>query len=167
MFLLDPLAIKTPSIHARTLELSGHRNSSIPTVYEEFDSLDAWPSKAVAQFWLAQRAPWKHWDSRFLELFGVRECLYFRYDRRLTSGYLQEHGLRARSQSSLYPDPSVNDVELSCPTACKDFVLDNAAEHAVASEIMASLSTQFPVHVVFGEDSPYWYVANETSVNYC
>ena len=68
---------------------------------------------------------------------------------------MQEHGLRARSQS-LNPDPSANDVDLVCPTACKNFVLENAAEHAVAAEIMVSMSAQIPVHIVFGEDSPYW-----------
>ncbi|KAI5117066.1 hypothetical protein M0805_006788 [Coniferiporia weirii] len=101
---------------------------------------DTWKSREEAHANLLQRLPWRTWDPRCLSLF-------------------EEHGLRSLPVS-YYPDLKEG-VTLSCHKIQESDSYKNLGEARGAASYLPELTKVLPVHIVYGELSPFGFQDDE------
>ncbi|KAI5119020.1 hypothetical protein M0805_001879 [Coniferiporia weirii] len=133
IILLEPAVLATPS---SSVEERSENWRAIGDVLTKLATQrrDKWPSKKEAYEWLRLRQPYSGWDPRAL----VRYV---------------EHGLRPLP-TLFYPEETTG-WTLKCHKAFEIIPFSRSDETATSARILEDLHKQVPVHLVFGQDSPF------------
>lgn len=114
---------------------------------------DIWPSIADAKSWMAQKSPWKSWDSRVLDIHVVN-ISSSSVDSDVLTLATQQFGMRPLP-TRIYPNTQTG-VTLSFPRLTHSLAYNNLQDqHDALDQLKVICLTSQKVHVIFGRRIDY------------